>query len=240
MKSYGQRCLAIGMGFALLASVVLPTLASAHGKHPGRAARVKQCRRLHRTVQSVAGHTTNHAIERFRLKGLVSQADIDRAQREMARFLKWKLMGAPAVCGTYVGHGYGHFERAYGDEAAALMLGVISFHRVKPEIVVPDWLVKFIKKQVQTQTAQAITAFLSSELGFPPAVASFIGSRVAAELAKKIPKKVTAFLPKKYDVDNRLVMKAIEAKRQARTVQRRPRPLPRKTSGNVFRPMRIR
>jgi hypothetical protein len=79
-----------------------------------------------RMGMSAAGHAALYAIQRFHLEDFkVSQADIDRAQKEVYEFLKWKLGSATAVAAQFVSAGYQHFDRAYSDEAAAALLGAI-------------------------------------------------------------------------------------------------------------------
>ena len=120
-----KRVLAVTVGAICLIVASLPGSVEAHGKHPGRARRVKSCTTKGdvRMTRSVAGHTVNYALGRHQLQDRVTPADIDRAVSEMYNFLKRKLGNPTAVCAQYISTGYGHFERAYGDEARAMLLG---------------------------------------------------------------------------------------------------------------------
>ncbi len=126
MSRSWKRVLAVTVGAICLIVASLPGSVEAHGKHPGRARRVKSCTTKGdvRMTRSVAGHTVNYALGRHQLQDRVTQADIDRAVSEMYDFLKRKLGNPTAVCAQYISTGYGHFERAYSDEARAMLLGV--------------------------------------------------------------------------------------------------------------------
>ena len=132
MNHSWKRVLAVAVGAICLIVASLPGSVEAHGKHPGRARRVKSCTTKGdvRMTRSVAGHTVNYALGRHQLQDRVTPADIDRAVSEMYNFLKRKLGNPTAVCAQYISTGYGHFERAYSDEARTMLLGVSG--RLRP------------------------------------------------------------------------------------------------------------
>ncbi len=189
--------------------------------HPGKQHRIESVakRKDTRMTLSVAGHVVKYAIQRFNLAGLVSQGDIDRVisikgetgSGEMYNFLKWKLGGPGAVAGQFVTAGYEHFDKAYSDEAAGMLLGLISFAKTEPELVMPAWMQTYLKAQAG-QSGQAISVYLQGQ-GVPAPLADAIGSKVSEQLTKAVQRNVAAFIPKSYDVDNRIVAAALKARR---------------------------
>ncbi len=173
-----------------------------------------------RMTLSVAGHTTTYAQQRFNLQGLITQADIDRViwikgdkgGGEMYNFLKWKLGGPAAVAAQFIGAGYEHFDRAYSDEAAAILLGIISVGQGQPELKMPPWMVEYLKKGAG-QSKQAVSNYLQKEWSLDAATADTIGAKVAEVAVAGVARNVAAYMPKKYDVPNRAVEDAIRARR---------------------------
>ena len=76
-----------------------------------------------KVARNVAARTTAHAVKRFNLRGLVSAQKINSTKGHMYDFLKWKLGSPSAVAAQWVTANYRHFEKAYSDEAAGIMLG---------------------------------------------------------------------------------------------------------------------
>ncbi len=208
-----------------LVGVSLNELAEAHGKHRPRATRVDQVRRHGdaKMTKRIAGHTIKEAILRYKLEEIVAQEDIERGKKEMYNFLKWKLGGPGAVAGQYVSSGYDHFEKAYTDEAGGILLGVISFANKEPELVMPKWMQDYLKVQAGA-TGPAIAKYLESE-GVPKELAAKIGQKVAEALVAGVERNVAAFMPKSYDIDNRLVRAAIRAKKAPGMASKKAMPL---------------
>ena len=196
--------------------------ASAHGKHPGRALRVKQCLRGDsRTTRSVAGHTTAFAIERFKIGDLVANGDVERAQREMYDLLKWKLGNPTAVCVTYVAHGYRHFERAYSDEAAAALLGfdLPNERGGRASFQLPPELVNLNLRLEQAMIPAAV-AVLQALYGIPAAVGKPLLELYIREKHEFIG-RLGINIPKRYDFPNGLVTMTIHAHRDLRGTRNR-------------------
>lgn len=206
---------ATGLICLLVGAVMAPPLA-AHGTHRPRATRVDQVRRHGdaKMTKRVAGHVTKEAILRYQLEGAVSDADKERAKDEMYTFLKWKLGGPAAIAAQYISSGYEHFEKAYTDEAAAMLLGVISFANQQPELVMPKWMQTYLKGKAG-ESGPAISMYLQNQFGVPAPLANMVGSKVSEVLTKGVERNVAAFIPKSYDVDNRLVRAAINARKDA-------------------------
>lgn len=221
MKVNVKSILAV-TGLSCLLGLSLPAPVAAHGKHRPQSTRADQVRRHGdaKMTKRVANHTVKEAILRYELKDLVSDQEVDRAKGEMYNFLKWKLGGPSAIAGQYVSSGYNHFEKAYTDEAAAMLLGVISFANKEPELVMPEWMQTYLKVQAGA-SGVAIAAFLQG-YGVPAPIAAAIGSKVAEELTQTVQRNVKAFIPKSYDVDNRIVRVAIKARQEAGIRPSRP------------------
>jgi hypothetical protein len=208
---------------ALAATACIPLPAQrppCTGHHPGRQHRVESVLKKGDSfmTQSVAGHVTKFAFEHYQLEGLVTDADVARAfdsktrRGEMVNFLEFKFGSPSAAMTEFVANGYQHFDRGYADEAAAIMLGLIRFGRHTPDFVLPDWLAAQVKAEVKEQTKEAISGFLQSK-GVPALIADQIGAKIASKVAERVP--VAISFPKQFDVDNRLIELAIEAKRKS-------------------------
>lgn len=195
---------------AFVVSAVCVTASSQAKEHP-RSTRVDQVRRHGDSKMSmrVAHATVEEAIERFQL-GTLSKEQTARADAEMYKFLKWKLGSPTAIAAQYVSSGYGHFRKGYSDEAAGVLLGIVSFAKLEPELVMPGWMQKYLK-QMAGDSDVAITAYLTS-LGVPAPVAAFIGSKAAEALGKGVVRNIATFIPKSYDIDNRLIDVALKAR----------------------------
>jgi len=171
---------------------------------------------------SAAGHTVKYSVERFRIADLIDTNGWESCKKgrncpayfdEMYRFLVWKL-GTPALgAAQWLSAGYEHFDKAYSDEAAGILLGLIDFRNVKPEIVMPVWLQEYMQSAGVEMTAAGIAAFLMSK-GLDEQLAAEIGKRLAKWMVSRVP--VAVYLPKEYDIDNSLIEAVILAKRQWR------------------------
>lgn len=182
--------------------------------HPGRQNRVEDSIKKgdSEIARKVAKHCVKYSIQRYGLDGLVSEAEIDNAKSRMYSFLKWKLGSPSAVSGQWISSGYGHFDKAYSDEAGALVLGVFQFEDKEPELKVPAWLQKSLVAKAGS-SGPGIAALLSS-YGVPEVIAVPIGNKIAAELAKATERNTVGYyLPKEFDFDNRLLEAAVVARR---------------------------
>lgn len=92
-------------------------------KNPGRVA---ECAKGDtKQVKRIISKTIKHAKEKYQLTdGLVDDKDTKRAEKEMYDFLNWRMGSPSAVCGQYTTAGQKHFDKGYGDEAAAALLGM--------------------------------------------------------------------------------------------------------------------
>ncbi len=207
-------CLALAL-LAFLASPLQAQLPKCSQDHPSREHRLESVTKQGdaRMTKSVAGHVTKYAMQRFNLQGLVTQADINRAQEATYEFLKWKLGNASAVAGQFVTAGYEHFDKAYVDEAAAALLGFElpkeksghSMFWLPPQFV-------DMKLMVDKTIGAKIGAYWLQVYGIPSEVSEPILIAIAEQEAK-IDKRLGFNLPQKYDFPNGLVKLAIDAKR---------------------------
>jgi hypothetical protein len=133
-------------------------------------------------AKKVAKHVVKYSIQRFALEGMFTDAEYDNAKERMYSFLKWKLGSPSAICGQWVSSGYGHFDKAYSDEAGALLIGIFRFEDKDPEIQVPAWLQKTLVAEAGS-TGPAIAAALAN-YGVPEVIAKPIGDKIAAELPR--------------------------------------------------------
>ncbi|MFZ5827913.1 MAG: hypothetical protein ACOY94_26715 [Bacillota bacterium] len=189
-----------------------------------------------KVTREIARKVTTRALDRWNLRDLVTEGDIARTHGEMYNFLKWKLGSPSAVCAQYVTGGYRHFELTYADEAAAILLGLLDFSDVgRPEIRLPNWLLEFYKATEPALTTSC-AAYLSTSWGIPAVVAGPLCGAVAKWVEGRLP-LVAMFIPKEFDVDNRLIEAAIRARRAPRP-RREPEPVPElelKRIGQRFR-----
>jgi hypothetical protein len=184
-------------------------------KHPGRAHRADSLlkRGDARMVKSVAGHVTKYAIERYALTDLVKEADITRATNQLDGFLKWKLGNTSAVSGTWLAHGYEHFDKGYADEAAAALLGFElpkekgghSMFYLPPELVDLWVMTEKLKNKGKAYLLQA--AF-----GIPPSLSEAVLNEITKQEGKVL-KRLGFNIPKAYDFPNELLLATIKVRR---------------------------
>ncbi len=166
-----------------------------------------------KTLHRIVDHTTAYAIDHYRIKDLVGKAEIDRAHDELYNFLKWKMGSPSAAAAQYTTAGYSHFEKAYGDEAAAALLG-FELPREKggrAEFIIPPVLIELrlaLQKAAVPMAAQA----LQDTYGIPAFVSSMLLNAYVETEARAL-KRVGINLPHDYDFPNGLIQLTIEARR---------------------------
>jgi hypothetical protein len=110
-------------------SLVLATVTKEYAKdtqpHPGAAYRVDKLRPGKwgdtRVTESVAGHAVIYAKQRYAIADIVSDADYERASKEMYDYLSWRYGNPAAVAAQWISAGYQHFDSFAAEAAAALM-----------------------------------------------------------------------------------------------------------------------
>lgn len=219
MTTKSRRYDMLGLAVVLLAALALaaPLGAHAHGNHPKAVKRTGQCSKPSQQTKRIAKHTAGYAKKRFALDGLVTNDERTRANKQMNHFLRWKLGGAAAVCGQYVTANYDHFERAYSDEAAAMMLGILQFSRQEPELELPPWMIAYLKFKYDMVTVGGTAAVLE-RLGLPDHYINSVRRKIFDQVTKPVfdaVVSVSAYVPKGFDIDNRFVQEAIAGRRYA-------------------------
>lgn len=206
---------------AALALALLTLGAIPPGADAQRVQRVKECAAKEAaTVKKIARRTVQHAVKKYRMSDLLTSSDGRRASLEMYNFLKWKMGGTTPACGQYVTAGQGHFNKAYGDEAAALLLGVISFAGRQPEIVVPDWMIEYMRMRIEVISGTAGREFLAKNMGFKqPFILDRLVIQALDELEGKAKERADIFIPKRFDVQDRIVEANLDAAREHRRAQ---------------------
>lgn len=161
-------------------------------------------------VRRLSGHTVLYATRRYGLQEHFDDEAIQVAAGKLYDFLKWKLGSPSLVALQWLSDGYQHFDKTYVDEAAAILLGVIEVDVGQPELRLPPFMQDWIMAQVG-KTGEAIAAFLVTK-GVPAPLAKILGDRVEQALADLYDRNlVGVYIPKSYDVDNRLVEAAVLA-----------------------------
>lgn len=195
---------------AAFALVVMPAPVFA-----GKAERAKKCltKGDAKVSKGIAKKTVKHAIEKWKLADLnLDEQTIKTANKEVYEFLKWKLGSPSAICAQYVTAGQKHFNRGYGDEAAAALLGMELPGEGKAEVSLPPDFSQKLKDQVDAQGDSAAQS-IEQEYGIPPEVSKLILDKLAKQ-AKTAIDRFGFNWPKGWDVDNRLVEGMIAARRK--------------------------
>lgn len=180
--------------------------------HPGRSA---ECAKGDtKVVREISQRTVKYAKNKWKIGDLVTDQDSKRAESEMYEFFKWKLGNPTTVCGQYVTAGYDHFNKAYGDEAAAALLGfdLPNEKAGHSELWLPPAVVD-VYTAVEKKVAIPIAAkYIEAQTGIPAFVSEMVLKRVAEEEGKVL-KRMGINIPKKYDFPNGMVQLTIDAKR---------------------------
>lgn len=154
--------------------------------------------------KEIVSHTIGYAIDHYKLKDIISKADIDRAHGDLYDFLKWEMGSPTAIAGQYTTAGYEHFERRFGDEAAASLMGVdLPGENGKPDIVLPKTVATLFKAVVDSLGVQA-AAQLQQQYGLPVAVSKEVVGMLTGA-GKQAIDHLGFNMPKSWDIDNRLV-----------------------------------
>lgn len=221
--------------FVALLGAPTPTLAGFHDKVGDAVKGGTKCAQEGDTnvTKKVAKRTVKHATERFNIDKMVNDEDEKRAEKEMYDFLKWKLGSPSAVCAQWATAGYKHFEKAYSDEAAAALLGSTLPGEGKAKFSLPPETSKKLKEAAKTQ-AGTLAAQIERDYGVPPELTKIVVDKASEAAAKQID-RISFDMPKKWDIDNRLVEQLIADRRAAGStagaavVDPRPQARPRAT-----------
>jgi hypothetical protein len=198
----------------ILSSLVIGlTLTAAETVHATKADRTKQCVTKGDAATSVriSHNVVKAAIEKWKIADLANDQAIKNAEKELYGFLKWKLGSPAAICAQYVTADTQHFVKGYGDEAAAALLGMeLPDDQGKVAKFQKDFIAQ-LKAAIDKAGAAAKTK-LQDEYGIPPEVSDVIINELKKQPAIAAG-RLTFNMPKKWDVDNRLVQGMIKARR---------------------------
>ncbi len=211
--SKGLSCRA--MAIVGIVGFVAWFLLTADAAFAGKAERAAKCATKGdaKVSKSIAKKMINHAIKQYEIADLVDDQTAKRAKKEVYAFLKWKLGNPSAICAQYVTGGQKHFNKAYGDEAAAALLGFNlpnekagrATFQLPPELV-DLWVMT--EKLKNAGKAYLLQAFF----GIPPGLSRLVLDEITEQQGKVI-KHLGFNIPKDYDFPNQMVQATIEAKR---------------------------
>jgi len=165
----------------------------------------------------IAKGVVKHALKRFDIADLVDEKKTKKARKEVYEFLKWKLGSPTAICAQYITAGQKHFNKGYSDEAAAALLGTQLPGDNSVEMKLPKAFTKVLQAAVVAQGAAA-QAYLLANYGIPPMVSGLIIGKLTGAANKSIG-RLGFNMPKKWDVDNKLV-EGLIATQRASTAER--------------------
>lgn len=163
--------------------------------------------------KNIAKKMVKYAVKKYVIEDLVDEQTMKQAKKEIYGFLKWKLGNPTAVCAQYVTAGQKHFNKAYGDEAAAALLGfnLPNEKAGRATFQLPPELVDF---WVMTEKLQnAGKAYVLQYYYRIPATLTKKILDTQTELTARVLKQTGFNIPRDYDFPNEMVLVAIEAKR---------------------------
>lgn len=163
-------------------------------------------------ASSAAGHAVLYAVRKYGISDLVTDADKQRAQDDVYKFLSWKLGNPAATAATWLDAGYQHFDRGYSDEAGASLLGFNLPGDGSEDLYLPDWFVNLRLKIFEEAVIPIAAKALEAEYGIPAALSESLLNMYFREEAKVL-KRVGINIPKKYDYDNCLLELMVDARR---------------------------
>jgi hypothetical protein len=170
-------------------------------------------------ARSAGGHAVYYAIERYGLKGSVTNAERDAAVGKMYDFLKWKMYTPANVAATWLADGYQHFDTAYVDEGAAVLLGLVVPDSSKPLVRIPKWLADHVMLVAGEGASAATIEEVLKQAGLPSPFAHDVTTQILAHFADTaitdIEDAINFAMPRDFDIDNRFVELAVAAKKEA-------------------------
>ena len=117
--------------------------------------------------------------------------------------------------------GIPHFDRAYVDEGAAMLLGLVVPDSTKPLIRIPKWLADHVMLVAGEGASAAAVEEVLKQAGLPSPFAHDVGVQIMEHFANAatngIQSVISLALPRDFDIDNRFVELAVAAKKEAKT-----------------------
>jgi hypothetical protein len=209
----------------ILSSLVMGlTLTAAQTVHASKADRAKQCltKGDADTSRRISHNVVKASIEKWKIADLVKdEAVIKNAEKELYGLLKYTMGGPAAICAQYVTADTAHFIKGYSDEAAAALLGMELPDDQGKVGAMPRYFVAQLKVAIdkagdaakaKLEAGDAAKAKLEEEYGIPPEVSAVIINELKRQPTKAAA-RLTFNMPRKWDIDNRLVQGMIKARR---------------------------
>lgn len=216
LKKHSHLARAVAVTASLLFIALFFTLTSQIA-FAGKTERAAKCvtKGDAKVSKRIAKKMVAHAIKKYEIADLVGDEEaIKKARKEVYGFLKWKLGNPTAICGQYVTAGQKHFNKAYGDEAAAALMGfdLPNEKAGHSQFYLPPQLVELRLAVLKTVVIPAAAKGLEAAYGIPAPIAEILLKAYAEEEAKVL-KRLGFNIPQKYDFPNGLLQTAIDAKR---------------------------
>jgi hypothetical protein len=220
---YFRASLALVASFVAAASATAQTYPPCSQDHPGHEHRAESLIKNGDAsmARSAGGHAVLYAIERYGLKGYVTDADKNEAIGKMYDFLKWKMYSPANVAATWLADGYEHFDRAYVDEGAAMLLGLVVPDSSKPLIRIPKWFADHVMLVAGEGASAAAVEEVLKQAGLPSPFAHDVTTQIMEHFANAaiddVQSVISMAIPREFDIDNRFVELAVAAKKEAKT-----------------------
>lgn len=175
-------------------------------RHAGGACNPRQAADV---TERISRRLVRQALARDDLKRLTTARDRERAERDMAQFLRWQYRGNAAVCRASLGEGRRALQSQHTEEAAAMLLGLLQVRDGSPVLVLPDWFQHHVRRRARGHGAEALKATLQ-DLGLSRRLASLI----AGQLLKSgvYGERVAVRLPYREHLSGAFIRSAVQAK----------------------------
>jgi len=165
-------------------------------------------------IKTAAHHAVTHAIQQYGITDIVDGADIARAEGETANLLAWKRGGVPAACNAFMGLSVGQLGTEYGNDAAAILLELVSVPGAgEPEIYVPLEVMETYKRKHAGVPANAAPQIITS-LGLPGDSKEIVISYLGQTIEDPTGKSLKLNYPRGFMVKAPLVKDVIDAIRE--------------------------
>ena len=214
LKTHSRLAYAVAVTVSFLFITLFSTLTSQIA-FAGKIERAAKCATKGdaKVSKSIAKKAVKHAIKKYDIADLVDEEGIKQARKQVYGFLKVQLGNPSAICAQYVTAGQKHFNKAYGDEAAAALLGfdLPNEKAGRAEFQLPPELVDlWIMTEKLQNTGKAMV--LEKYYGIPASLTQKLLD-AQTEFQGKVVKRIGFNFPRGYDFPNKLVLAEIEAKR---------------------------
>jgi len=166
-------------------------------------------------IKRAARHAVNYANQKYRLEGIVDGSDLTRAEKECANLLAWKLGDTTSACNDVTRLSVGQLGQAYGDEAAAILLELVSMPGSgDPAIYVPLILIENHRPKRQTEPMQAAPSLIAA-MGLPRDSEALVASYLATKVDDPNGKSLKLPYSRDAKIEARLVQNMVDELRKS-------------------------